>query len=98
MSEENRPVGVGVHWRNQEPLKPIVVSKKTPSERLLELAMPKKSHGPEPVKMYQYSCGHPDPLPTPKKDVGAKLNARLERLSRPIGRVLVLLKFVDCQI
>ena len=55
MPESNKPHGMRVAWRNQQPLKPVKICEKGPSERLLQLAKPRKRHD-QPI-IYQYTCG-----------------------------------------
>ena len=83
MPESNRPYGLRVAWRNQQPLKPITISTNPPSERLLELAKPRKRHD-QPI-IYQYTCGQPEKPKTETKKQRC-MSARLERLSKPIIR------------
>jgi len=74
-----------VAWRNQQPLKPVKVCANEPSQRLLELAKPRKRHD-QPI-IYQYTCGQPDGISKPSKEMKQRcMSARLERLSKPIIR------------
>ena len=83
MPESNKPYGLCVAWRNQQPLKPIAISIKPPSERLLELSKPRKRHD-QPI-IYQYTCGQPEKTKTETKKHRC-MSARFDRLSKPIIR------------
>merc|ERR1712179_759939 len=58
---------------------------KEPSQRLLQLAKPRKRHD-QPI-IYQYTCGQPDGIVKPNKETKQRcMSARLDRLSKPIIR------------
>jgi len=85
MPEWNRPHGMQVAWRNQQPLKPVKIFDKAPNKRLLELAKPRKRHD-QPI-LYQYTCGQPDGISKPCLETKQRcMSARLDHLSKPIIR------------
>ena len=60
-------------------------SSKAPSERILELAKPRKRYD-QPI-IYQYTCGQPDSTTKPTKNAKFRpMSSRLEELSKPIVR------------
>merc|ERR1712128_207193 len=76
MPEWNRPHGMQVAWRNQQPLKPVKIFDKAPNKRLLELAKPRKRHD-QPI-LYQYTCGQPDGISKPCMETKQRcMSARL---------------------